>query len=240
MRTGDGRGDVRVEVDGTAAKRLDVGEASTPAGPRLRVAPLPIRAPRPTFAAGVIALVLVGVLGVLLINIKTMEQSFRLDALRENQANLNEQQQELKQQLIQVSGPGNLAAAARQQGLVPAGKPARIRLPDGKIIGVPTPGKGPTAPTTGELRTGAAGDGGATQPATGAGAETQAGTGTQTAPGTQAGTGTQTAPGTQAGTGAGTQAGTGAQTGTGTGAQTGTQQNAGQPGTDQNAVGTGK
>ena len=43
-------------------------------------------------------MVLVGVLGILLINTKTMEQSFQLDALREEQATLDKQQQELKQQ----------------------------------------------------------------------------------------------------------------------------------------------
>ncbi|KUL24906.1 MULTISPECIES: hypothetical protein [Actinoplanes] len=167
MRGDEGREqpETVIEVDGTAAKQLKTDGISLPFLPRLRVAPpLPIRAPRPTFAAGVIALVLVGVVGILLINTKTMEQSFRLDALRENQTSLDEQQQELEQQLIQVSGPGNLEAAARQLGLVPAGAPAKIRLPDGKYIGTPRPGQGQTAPTAQDSLT----TGGAT---TGAGAD---------------------------------------------------------------------
>ncbi|GIE84915.1 hypothetical protein [Actinoplanes regularis] len=142
---------IEIEIEGTAAKRLADGAPAAPALPRLRVAPpLPIRAPRPTFAAGVILLVLVGVVGILLINTKTMEQSFRVDALRKNQASLDEQQQELEQQLIQVSSPGSLAAAARRLGLVPAENPAMIRLPDGKIIRTPTPGKGQTSVTAQE------------------------------------------------------------------------------------------
>ncbi|GAA4599955.1 hypothetical protein BJY16_003275 [Actinoplanes octamycinicus] len=169
-------GEIEVTVEGTAAKRLDTAETATPALPRLRVAPpLPIRAPRPTFAAGVVALVLVGVVGILLINTKTMEQSFRLDALRDSQAELAEQQQELDQQLIQVSSPGNLEAAARRLGLVRADNPAMIRLPDGKIIRPPTPGHGPVSvtaqdslPTTGADADPSKGAGGKQQPAAGA------------------------------------------------------------------------
>ncbi|MFC3987857.1 hypothetical protein [Actinoplanes siamensis] len=164
-----------IEIEGTAARRLDTAEASGPVLPRLRVAPpLPLRAPRPTFAAGVIGLVLVGVVGILLINTKTMEQSFRLDALRENQATLDEQQQELQQQLNEVSSPGSLAAAARRLGLVPAENPAMIRLPDGKIIRTPTPGKGQTSvtaqdPLTAGDATAPAGQDGADQNAVGTG-----------------------------------------------------------------------
>ncbi|WP_436521994.1 hypothetical protein [Actinoplanes sp. HUAS TT8] len=162
MRSDEGRapaglrveGDIEVRIEGTAARRLDTAEAPAPVLPRLRVAPpLPIRAPRPTFAAGLIVLVLVGVVGILLVNTKTMEQSFQLDALRKNQASLDEQQQELQQQLNQVSSPGNLAAAARRLGLVPAENPAMIRLPDGKIIRTPTPGKGATSVTAQEALT---------------------------------------------------------------------------------------
>ncbi|MEU4424620.1 hypothetical protein AB0F81_28705 [Actinoplanes sp. NPDC024001] len=142
-------------VEGTAALALEVTElevtaaAPQPAGrPRLWVAPpAPIRAPRATFAAAVIAVVLVGVLGILLINTKTMEQSFRLDALRKEKVALDKQQQGLEQQLIQASNPGNLQAAARRLGLVPADAPAMIRLPDGKIIRTPTPGRGQPAVT---------------------------------------------------------------------------------------------
>jgi hypothetical protein len=232
-------GEIEVTVEGTAAKRLNPVETAAPTAPRLRVAPpLPIRAPRPTFAAGVICLVLVGVVGILLINTKTMEQSFRLDALRHNQASLDEQQQELNQQLIQLSGPGNLEAAARRLGLVKAQNPARIRLPDGKIIGLLTPGAGPV-PITAQP---GAGQPKAGQPSTGAKTTTQNTGQTGTAQNTgQTGTAQNTG---QTGTG---QTGTGqaattqndaGQTGTG---QAGTtQNNAGQTGADQNAVGTGQ
>ncbi|WP_433829328.1 hypothetical protein ACQP2E_07855 [Actinoplanes sp. CA-015351] len=153
------------ESDGTAALALEVtelsvtaAEPSTTGRPRLWVAPpLPMRAPRATFAASVIALVLVGVLGILLINTKTMEQSFRLNALQKEQAALDKQQQSLEQQLIQASNPGNLHAAARRLGLVMAESPAMIRLPDGKISRIPTPGRGqPGVTAQGGLKAGTA------------------------------------------------------------------------------------
>ncbi|WP_221326428.1 hypothetical protein [Actinoplanes sp. L3-i22] len=226
MRSDEGRGgaglrvegDIQVQIEGTAAKRLDTGEAAVPVLPRLRVAPpMPIRAPRPMFAAGLIALVLLGVVGIQLINTKAMEQTFRLEALRKNQATLDEQQQELQQQLNQVSSPGNLAAAARRLGLVQANPPAMIRLPDGKIIRTPSPGKGQTSVTAQEsLTTGAA-----NAPAT---------------PATQGATG-QNATGQNAtGQNATGQNATGQST---TGQNTG-QTADGQNGADQNAVGTGQ
>ncbi|MEV6346680.1 hypothetical protein [Actinoplanes sp. NPDC051851] len=177
-------------MQGTAALRLDPVETESPATPRLRVAPpLPIRAPRAAFAAGMIALVLVGVLGILLINTKTMEQSFRLDALRKSQADLDKEQQQLNDELIEASSPGNLAARARQLGLVAADSPAMIRLPDGKIIRTPTPGKGSVSVTAQDsLETGAA-DTPSTGTAT-AGADAT-GTGT-TGTGTTGATGTGT------------------------------------------------
>ncbi len=199
MRSGKGKPVTGAPVEGTAALALDVpGEAPgmPDARPRLWVAPpLPIRAPRVTFAASVIVVVLAGVLGILLINTKTMEQSFRLDALQKERAGLDTQQQELERQLIQVSGPGNLSAMARQQGLVP-GTPAMIRLPDGKIVRPPKPGKGTVGPvaqpnlstvTPSASASTAAGQAETGQAATGQAATGQAGTG-------QAGTGQASAP----------------------------------------------
>ncbi|WP_092546897.1 hypothetical protein [Actinoplanes derwentensis] len=153
IRSGKGR-DTAAPVDGATALSIEVTGDTPPvpsARPRLWVAPpLPIRAPRATFAAAVIAVVLAGVVGILLINTKTMEQSFRLDALRKEKTVLDKQQQELERQLVEASGPGNLTAAARRLGLVAADNPAVIRLPNGDIVGAPTPGQGPTSPTTGK------------------------------------------------------------------------------------------
>ena len=52
-----------------------------------------------------------------------------------------------------MSSIGNLDAAARRLGLVKADHPALIRLPDGKMIGVPTPPDGKPAVTAQDAKT---------------------------------------------------------------------------------------
>jgi hypothetical protein len=142
-------------VDGTAALDIQVAEAEpirhtgeVGGRPRLRVAPpAPINAPRAPFVATVIGLVVVGVLGILLINTKTNENSFRIDDLKNQDAALDNQQQDLKNQLVEASSIGNLDAAARRLGLVKATNPALIVMPDGSFIGVLTPANGRPAVT---------------------------------------------------------------------------------------------
>ncbi|MBQ1050366.1 septum formation initiator family protein [Micromonospora sp. C51] len=117
--------------------------AERPEPPRLRVAPPPpVRVPRAPFAALVVVLVVGGVLGILAVNTKINENAFRLDELQQQQAKLDVEQQQLKKQIAESESPGNLAAQARKLGLVESGEPAYIRLPDGKVIGVPQPAGG--------------------------------------------------------------------------------------------------
>jgi hypothetical protein len=103
---------------------------------------LPISLPRTPFLALVVGLVVVGVLGVLVLNTKINENSFRLNDLRATQAALDLQEQQLAQNLADLESPGNLRAAATRLGLVPAGTPAFISLPDGRVVGVPQPASG--------------------------------------------------------------------------------------------------
>ena len=146
---------VDAPVDGTAALRIDLdvpAETSTatdsPKTPWLRVAPpAPISAPRAPFVAAVLGVVVVGVLGILLINTKTNENSFRIADLEKQNAALDNQRQDLDNQLVEASSIGNLDAAARRLGMVKADKLALFRLPDGKVIGVPTPTDGKVAVT---------------------------------------------------------------------------------------------
>ena len=105
-------------------------------------APLPIALPRAPFLILILALVVAGVLGVLVLNTKINENSFRLNDLRNNQAALDLQEQQLQRDLADRESPGNLRAAATRLGLVPAGTPAFINLPDGRVVGVPQPAAG--------------------------------------------------------------------------------------------------
>ncbi len=127
-------------------------ERGTPEGkPRLRVAPpVPVSGPKAPFVALVLAVVVLGVLGILVLNTKINENAFQLDKLRTQQATLDRQEQELDQHIADQSSPNSLAAAARRLGLVPSGTPAFIKLPDGRVLGVPQPASGaPSASGTG-------------------------------------------------------------------------------------------
>ncbi|WP_163505540.1 hypothetical protein [Fodinicola acaciae] len=112
-------------------------------GVRLLLAPPPAAssAPRTPFVVLILGLVAGGLVALLLLNTSVNENSFRLRVLQKNQKALDIKEQELRQKVNQLQAPGTLAAAARRLGLVPAGQPAFIRLPDGRILGVPTPAK---------------------------------------------------------------------------------------------------
>ncbi|MFE9690035.1 hypothetical protein [Micromonospora sp. NPDC005806] len=119
------------------------------AAPRLRVAPpLPVRVPRAPFVGLILVLVVGGVLGILAVNTKINENAFRLEKLQQQQAKLDVDQQELEKEIAEQKAPGNLTANARKLGLVESGEPAYIRLPDGKMIGVPHPAEGAPAITS--------------------------------------------------------------------------------------------
>lgn len=112
----------------------DVTPAPLPEPP-----PLPVTLPKARFLALMAGLVVVGVAGVLVLHTKINEGAFRLSDLRATQAVLDQREQQLEQQLADLSSPNNLRAAATRLGLVPAGTTAFINLPDGRIVGVPQP-----------------------------------------------------------------------------------------------------
>jgi hypothetical protein len=148
-------------VDGANALQIGYAEplappAPTPVPRRTRephrpvreqttAAPLPIALPRAPFLVLVVSLVVVGVLGVLVLNTRINENAFRLDSLRQQQSTLDQQEQALARELALRESPGELRAAAARLGLVPAGTPAFINLPDGRVVGVPQPAPGTTA-----------------------------------------------------------------------------------------------
>lgn len=120
------------------------GEAAGLRGPTARRAapPAPVRAPRAPFVALVAAVVVAGIVGLLVLNTAINSSSLALQHLRDRQDRLDAQEQQLNQELADRESPGSLRAAATRLGLVPAGTTAFIRLPDGKVIGVPQPAPG--------------------------------------------------------------------------------------------------
>ncbi|SDZ07607.1 hypothetical protein SAMN05444365_105194 [Micromonospora pattaloongensis] len=129
--------------DSSAEEAGAATTARSASAPRLKVAPpLPVAVPRAPFVALVLVVVVGGVLGILMVNTKINENAFRLGTLKEQQASLDIRQQQLENEIAQHEAPGNLAAQARKLGLVESGPPAFIRLPDGRVIGVPQPATG--------------------------------------------------------------------------------------------------
>jgi hypothetical protein len=116
-------------------------DADKPA--RLRVAPpAPVAAPRAPFVALVLVLVLVGVVGILVLNTKIAENAFVLDDLHKKQSTLDQNEQQLTTDIANNESPVNLAARATQLGLVPSRTPAFLLLPDGTKLQMPGPSNG--------------------------------------------------------------------------------------------------
>ena len=110
--------------------------------PRLRVAPpAPVSAPRAPFVALVLVLVLIGVIGILVLNTRIAENAFKLDALRTKQSTLDRDEERLRSDLANKESPVTLASRAKQLGLVPSRTPAFLLLPDGTKLEMPGPSK---------------------------------------------------------------------------------------------------
>jgi hypothetical protein len=110
--------------------------------------PVPVSAPRAPFVVLVLALVAAGIVGLLLLNTAINTNAFTLSRLRDKQSTLDAREQQYKRDLADLESPGSLQAAATRMGLVPAGSTAFIRLPDGKVIGVPQPAPAASDPGT--------------------------------------------------------------------------------------------
>lgn len=76
-------------------------------------------------------------LAVLLLNISLSHGSYALHSLSSEQARLDEQRDALAERVERAATPEALADRATALGMVPAGSPAFIRLPDGAVLGDP-------------------------------------------------------------------------------------------------------
>ncbi|GLZ75379.1 hypothetical protein Afil01_01860 [Actinorhabdospora filicis] len=108
--------------------------------PKTVAPPAPVVTARTPFVLSLIGLVAAGIVGLLLLNTAINEDAFALHELRGQQADLNAREQRLNDELAELSSPGNLAAAAKRLGLVPATEVTYIRLPDGRELTMPKPG----------------------------------------------------------------------------------------------------
>jgi len=110
------------------------------AAPRKAPAARPVEMPRTPFVLSVIALIAVGIVGLLVLNTAINENAYTLQDLHNGQTTLDSTEERLTDEIAELSAPGNLAAAAERLGLVEATDITYLRLPDGKELKMPTPG----------------------------------------------------------------------------------------------------
>lgn len=109
-------------------------------GPVLRLLPAPrFRPPRAPFVAVIVALLAVGLLGLLYLNTVIARNAFTLRDLNQTNGQLTLNQQALEQRIVTSQAPQNLAAQAKKLGMVPAGAPGFVKLPSGTVVGSPSP-----------------------------------------------------------------------------------------------------
>jgi hypothetical protein len=102
-----------------------------------RMAP---RAPRIPFAALVLALLVGGLVGLLLLNTSLQRGAYAATALRQTSSDLAIRQQQLGVEVAHLREPQRIAQAAQRLGMVSNDSPAFIKLSTGQVIGTPKAG----------------------------------------------------------------------------------------------------
>lgn len=134
-----------VHAAGTSALRL-VGDQWRSAS--LRLVPMPgRRAPRAAFVGLVVAILGVGLVGLLLLTTAMQQRAFALFEIENEIALLREQRQILTAELAQLEAPGALAQAAAEIGMVPNDTPVFLDLESGALRGELVPAPPPAGDT---------------------------------------------------------------------------------------------
>ncbi|MGW0252571.1 hypothetical protein ACWDYH_38690 [Nocardia goodfellowii] len=126
--------------------RAETKEQASPKLPRRRSSVMATRIP---FVAAIIALLGCGLALTLLLTTRAAEDSYQLSDARSLNRKLSEERAGLQREVEAADSAPELAARARELGMIPAKDPARLIIaPDGTIsvIGDPTPAQGAPAP----------------------------------------------------------------------------------------------
>ncbi|HYJ67090.1 MAG TPA: hypothetical protein VEX15_05445 [Nocardioidaceae bacterium] len=110
------------------------------------------------FVLLVSAMLVVGLVGLLLLNLSMQKGSFRLAALESEASHLQTREQSLDMKVDRLSSSDRLAAEAIDMGMVPNPNPVFLDLSDGSIIGDPATAQPrvdpapPTSPSDGDAQ----------------------------------------------------------------------------------------
>ncbi len=138
----------RTAVRATPRPELRLVPGVTTARPRRR-APRALRHPQAPFVLLVVALLVGTTLGLLILNTAIAVDSLKATELRVDNAARAQEVQRLEQQVVSGGTPAEIARAAVEAGLVPAGPAAYLVIdPDGGSVlrGTPAPAPAPTSP----------------------------------------------------------------------------------------------
>lgn len=102
-----------------------------------------VAAPRAPFVVAVVSLLVAGLIGLLVLNTVLGKDSFHLHELRGENRALLDQEQALVREVEALRSPATIAEKALAMGMVPAGPPAFLRLPDGAVLGSAEPAEPP-------------------------------------------------------------------------------------------------
>ncbi|MFI9505576.1 hypothetical protein [Nocardia sp. NPDC052566] len=122
------------------------GRVDAPELPKRRASAMASRIP---FVAAIIALLGCGLALTLLLTTRAAEDSYQLSDARTANRKLSEERDSLQREVKAADSPPELAARARELGMIPAKDPARLVIgPDGTVtvIGKPTPAQGAPVP----------------------------------------------------------------------------------------------
>jgi hypothetical protein len=101
---------------------------------KAKPAPEPVEVPRPAFVGGILALVVAGIFGLLVLNTVINEDAFRLQELRTQAGELDQTEQALEDELSQFGTPGYLQAQAQLYGMERPEKVTYLYLPGGETV----------------------------------------------------------------------------------------------------------
>lgn len=113
---------------------------------RLSVVHTPNPAPRVPFAALVLTVLALGLVGLLMLNTSLQQGAFYARGLEGRAETLQQQREALEIQVAELREPQRVAARAAAMGMVPNENPAFLRLSDGTVLGRATPATAGSAP----------------------------------------------------------------------------------------------
>ena len=101
------------------------------------VAPVTTRARRTPFVVVLLAMIGVGLVGLIVLSTQMQSNAFELDRLQSQAHDLHNEQASLQRDVSDLESPRNLGSRAVDYGMVPTQTPVYLRLSDGQVIGRP-------------------------------------------------------------------------------------------------------